>query len=320
MWICVPSSQPVVAIAAIGAAADAGLTVPLSHIFDLGAAGGLAIGGSHGGLGLEAGMMEILTATAAIANGEHQVAIDLGAQVPGLASLTLTLAVGEPPQFAPWFTVGDGGEIVRTAQTRLLLSARIGGSGILAGKSINLPIYLELAYAEAKLASVACPPATPRVTVHARPGIADLRIASISPSQMADFSTNPSFTDARIIAVSPISVTGQAHVRVGNANWSSLAFSSGEIEDRAVKSASTTSFTASIVQSLANDLDLTVTIAGLDLGLSGLVRLALSTGLAAVAPALDHVILNLLETLGIRLGEVDVRVHGLVCRRSVLVQ
>jgi uncharacterized membrane protein len=42
--------------------------------------------------------------------------------------------------------------------------------------------------------------------------------------------------------------------------------------------------------------------------------------LAAVTPALDKLLYNLLSLLGVSLGQADVRVTGATCGRSVLVQ
>ena len=70
----------------------------------------------------------------------------------------------------------------------------------------------------------------------------------------------------------------------------------------------------------ATSVDDICTRAGIDLGLSELVKATLGTVLTAAAPALDKAVGNVLAALGLRLGEADVRVHGLVCQRAVLVQ
>lgn len=309
----------VAAMTTIAGKASAGITLSMSRVLDLGPVGALALGGGSG-LELVAGMMEILTASAAVADGRNQAAIDLGLSAPGLAGLTLRLAIGEPPQSSPWMAVGAQGTIVRTAQTRLLLEARVGGSGVLSGAAVNLPLYLELAYAEARLARIDCPPAGRRVTVDVRPGVADLRIAAIDASRLTDFARNPAAGPAQIVDAGVIGVRGEARVGVGNTNWSQLSFDASDIANAAIKSVATSSFTGSLTQSLVDDLDLDVSIAGLDLGLSGLVKTTLGAVLAATAPALDKAVGNVLAALGLRLGEADVRVHGLVCRRAVLVQ
>lgn len=312
-------SQAVAAMTHIAGAAAVGSTLPVSRVVDLGPAGRLALGGGSG-LTLVAGMMEILTAAASVADGRNQAAIDLSLSAPGLAGLTLKLAIGEPPQSSPWLTVGAKGEIVRTAQTRLLLNAAIGGGGALAGIRINLPLYLELASAEAALARIDCAPAGHRVTVDVRPGIAGLRIAAIDVGDLGHFARNPVVGSAQLVEAPLVGVTGAADMRVGNTMSTPLTFTAREIANAAVKSASTTEIVGSLTGSLLQGLDVDVTVARLDLGLSGLVKAALSTALTAASPVLDQVIGSVLATLGLRLGEADVRVHGLVCRHAVLVQ
>jgi uncharacterized membrane protein len=113
---------------------------------------------------------DVDTAAAALANGTNEVQLNLGATIPGLTSTTLSVAIGEPPQSSPWLSVGGAGTVVRTAQTRIKLNAsvRIGngngngnGSMNLGGGikllSINLPLNVEVAYAEAKLSDISCP-------------------------------------------------------------------------------------------------------------------------------------------------------------------
>ncbi|OWK22363.1 hypothetical protein AJ88_08755 [Mesorhizobium amorphae CCBAU 01583] len=107
--------------------------------------------------------MSMVTAAAALANGTNQVQVNLGATLPGLTSTTLSIAIGEPPQSSPWLTVGGTGTVVRTAQTRIKLLASVGmgngngngGSMNLGGGikllAVNLPLHVEVAYAEARL-------------------------------------------------------------------------------------------------------------------------------------------------------------------------
>ena len=81
-----------------------------------------------------------------------------------------------------------------------------------------------------------------------------------------------------------------------------------------VKTAKTTSFTGSLVGSLLGDLELNA--AGISLGLIGRGAEALLT---AAHPHAGPTISTLLETLGLSLGEADVRVYGVRCSQAVLV-
>ena len=61
-----------------------------------------------------------------VANGGRQVEAALGLSIPGLASASLKLAIGERPVGTSWVTVGQVGASVHTAQTRLLLTVLLG--------------------------------------------------------------------------------------------------------------------------------------------------------------------------------------------------
>ncbi|MEO9614957.1 MAG: hypothetical protein ABJG86_01225 [Nitratireductor sp.] len=58
---------------------------------------------------------------------------------------------------------------------------------------------------------------------------------------------------------------------------------------------------------------------GLGLGV-GAVTSTLGSILGTVTPAIDNLLADLLGVLGVRLGEADVKVSGVRCARSVLVQ
>ncbi len=313
------------ALKALGLSADGNLKLPLGKLFDLGEAGYLSLGGRPAALSAAANVLQILTASAAVANGKHQVALNLGAAVPGILSATLDLAIGEPPQHSPWFAMGEVGTIVRTAQTRLLLKVQVGGPGGLLGNVVDLPIYIELAYAEAKLANISCAgrnPATTKVAILAQPGVAELRIADIDAPSLARFDRSPVLGKATLVKVPlVVTVTGSALVTITNNAPSRLDFTRADIDGGVVKTVSTRDLTQTLTASLLRNLDLTVKLAGLDLGgLSGTLKTALLLTLTNVTPAVDQLVMGVLDTLGIRVGEADVRVHGANCGRAALVQ
>jgi uncharacterized membrane protein len=318
------------ALTAIGNAIPTSTTVdlPLSHLFDLGRVGQLALGQGDSGFDAAIGLMEVLGATAAVANGSNQISLNTGLAIPGLLSVTADLAIGEPPQNSPWFAIGEAGTIVRTAQTRLRLVASVGGPGGLLGTSIKVPIYLELAYAEAKLKSISCPsgrPESARVSVAAKPGVVELWLGEIDPTGLKNFVTKPVVQPAKIVQMPIVKITGSAHVNMGNLHPTTLTFTKDEIDDRTAKSVSSRNLTQSLTQSLLNDLDLTVK---LDLGILSLGLVVPSEGaltstvagiLGGVTAPLDTLLYNLLSAIGVKVGEADIRVNGVSCGRSVLV-
>src|SRR5690606_18087801 len=136
---------------------DDSITLDMARLVAADGLVGLAIGTSAA---IEANLdaLGLLTAAALVVDGNRHITLALGADLRGLAGIDVALVVGEPPQ-GGWFTLAGEGSYLRTAQTRLRLDiSLLGNSGGLGLLSINLPVYAELAPAEAHLASLTCPP------------------------------------------------------------------------------------------------------------------------------------------------------------------
>ncbi|MGN6584483.1 MAG: TadG family pilus assembly protein [Rhizobiaceae bacterium] len=305
------------------AAASLDAMLPMKDLINLGPLAQLALGDSSGDLHPALSVMELLTAGAALASGGHQVAVDLGATVPGLLKTTLLVTIGEPPQHSPWFSVGETGAIVRTAQTRLSLAIDLSGAGALPGIDIRIPLYLEIAYAEAKLTSIDCSSGSALasgVTIDAKPGVVEAWIGAISPGDMADFSRSVDVAPATLVKLPLVSISALAHAAMTNNDPTQLRYDATDIRDHAVKTVSTRDFTSSLFGSLLGNLQLNVNVVGLGLGVPPGLTTALNSTLQAIAPTVDGLLYNLLGALGVKLGQADVQVTGAVCGRAVLVQ
>ena len=282
-------------------------------------------------VGADVSVMQLLTMGAVLAGKGKQVALDLGATIPGLLSVSVDLGIGEPPQKSSWFTIGAGGEVVRTAQTRLRVVAEIGNHNALAGllgARIRIPLYLELAYAEARLKSIACPTGRPEsveVKVAARPGIANLYLAEVDPKRIVNFANPAPRSAARLVQLAAVSVTGQAQAETAAMTYKNLTFTRSDIDAGKVRQVSTDTIVTSLTASLFSSLSLQVKV---ELGLLGIPLLSLPSNVVgllgqtvgAAAPAIDLLLGELLKLLGLSLGQADVRVHGATCGRAVLVQ
>ncbi|PZR89240.1 MAG: hypothetical protein DI537_21715 [Stutzerimonas stutzeri] len=265
--------------------------------------------------------LDLVSAAAQIANGSRQLDLSLAVNVPGLASVSLKLGIGERPVGTSLVRVDRAGASVHTAQTRLLLTLTLVGSG--QASLVKLPLYLELASATARLTSVSCGAGditSSRVTLGVTPAVVDAWIGQVSPAEFSNFSTRPNPPAATLLNLAGLAkVTGRAHVTVTNTSETPVSFSYAEIQRVDKKTTSTQNFVASLLSRLVGDLDLRVELLGLGLPLPGLEG-AVSGVVAGAAAPLDQVLTSLLNTLGIGLGQADSWVSGVRCGGAVLIQ
>ena len=295
-------------------------TVPIGKLLQLGNLGDFDIGtGAANGLFTKISALELLSASAAISDGNHQVALNTGLSLGDLLGVTVDVAIGEPPQGGSWFAIGPSQTVVRTAQVRLSLLARLKLSILLIINlvEVKLPLYVEAAHSEAIVASATCPTGTNvsgSATIKARPGLARLIVGEVNSSSFGNFNTTPTFGVAKLAVILGIQVTASAIAEIAQINPVSLTFSPSEIAAGTVKTAKTTTIVSSLLNSLLGNLKLN--LAGLDVGIIGG---AIKVLLAPLAGILDPIISGLLDALGLSLGEADVRVYGVRCTQPVLV-
>ncbi len=307
---------------AAGLIADAvpAQSLDLRRLFDLGRYGSITLGTAPSGLAAGISALEMLLAAAAVSDGTGQVALDLGLGVPGIATTTVRLAIGAPPAHA-WFVLGQRSAVARTAQLRLQLAVRLLGNPATGNGSINLPIYTEMAYAEARVGRASCPTlSSPNgsADIDTRPGIVRVAVGEAADESFAVFNAPPQLRPADVLNLPLVRVTGSAALDVGALHPERLRFSSTDIANARVHTAATDTALQSAVSSLMRNLDLRVETLGLGLG-TALIGPAIERLIAPVTPALDNLINVLLQTLGLSLGEADVRVYKVLCTRSVLV-
>lgn len=265
--------------------------------------------------------LDLVSATAQIANGARQLDLGLAVNVPGLASVSLKLGIGERPVGTSMVRVGRTGASVHTAQTRLLLTLSLVGNG--QASLVKLPLYLEIAAATARLSSISCGAgdiASARVTLGVTPAVIDAWIGQVSNAEFSNFSTRPNPPPAMLLDLLGLAkVSGRAHVTISNTSETPVSFSYAEIQRAEKKTTSTQNFIASLLSRLVADLDLRVELLGLGLPIPGLDG-AVSGVIAGAAAPLDQVLTSLLNTLGIGLGQADSWVSGVRCGGAVLIQ
>ncbi len=273
---------------------------------------------------MKIGALEMVTAAVALSNGTNQISINTGLNLPGLAGVKLNIAIGEPPVGTPSHALAPIGTAVRTAQTRLTLEVSIDGLQLLAGTKIRLPLYVEVAHAEARIADIQCSNSSKNsgtVAIDAVPGVLELAIGDVNPSVLSNFSDDARVTKAELVnAIGLVKISGMAHTEAKNLSISRLNFSSSDISQARVKSVSTKDILSSTTSTLINNLDLDVKVLTLSLGLEPLLKAALSATLANVTAPIDTLLYNVLTLVGVKVGEADIRVTGVSCQRPVLVQ
>lgn len=314
------SGAATAALGKLASVAASGLPVDLSKLVSFGPAGDKPVSGPKP-LAASLTALDIVSAVAQIANGQRQIDVGLALNLPGIAAVNLKLGIGERPIGSAMVRVGRTGASVHTAQTRLLLTVDLVGSG--AASLVRLPVYLELAAATAKLTAVQCSPgdvSTSRVTLGVRPALVDAWIGQVSMAEFNNFSTAPNPPAATLVNVVGLAkVNARAHVTMTNLAETPVIFSYAEIQRGDKKTTSTQNFVATLLGRLVGDLELRVEALGLGLGVPGLDGLVGGIVGNAVTP-LDQLINGVLGTLGIGLGQADSWVTGVRCGGAVLVQ
>jgi uncharacterized membrane protein len=265
--------------------------------------------------------MDLASAILQIAGGDRQVRLQLGAQVPGLASTDVWLAIGERPNNSPWLSVTDDHDvIVRTAQMRLYLQSQVQPGGALGLAQVRVPVLVELAAAQARLEDIRCGVSgrDREVTLEVAPSIGSISLGEVNTSQLDNFRTALRPSRATLVNTALLRVEGEARIELGGQEWRSVRFTGADIDRGTVKSVATRDVARATVSSLLGETDLTVRALGLGLNTSAATN-ALRGTLTTVAAPLDGLLNGLTDLLGVRLGEADVRVNGVRCGGAALV-
>ena len=270
-------------------------------------------------------VLDLVTAALQTASPTRQVALDLGAGVPGLAATKVIVAIGDRPENAPWLAVtADGDPIIRTAQARIYAQVTVGGAalpGIGGLVSINLPLYIEMASAEARLKAIDCSTDSGRgITVEAKTGPASIAIGTVDTSHLQDFTTPLTVSKATLVHALLIDVTGKAVVDLGAAeDWQPMVFTAAQVANADIETVSSGSAVQGLTASLIQNLQLNVSVGGILSLPVGPIVSAVGSQLTLIAPALDSLIDMVTGTIGVHYGQADVRATGMRCGTPALV-
>lgn len=248
------------------------------------------------------------------------VPMDLHVAVPGLTSTRLMIVTGEGASRSPLLSVTSKNDVVlRTAQTRIYLESQV--ATILSGiASVRIPLYVELAAAEARLSAIHCTRGAANEGVHlsVTPSIGTVALADVDMTALTQFSAPANPRPALLAQVLATRVTGYANVALGGVQAQTVHFSPTDISASQVKRVATNDLTQGLAASVIGQTQLQVSLLGITLGTSPLSP-AIGAVLSATAPLLDGILNGVTATLGVQLGSADVRVHDLRCGMAAIV-
>ena len=268
----------------------------------------------------KASVMDMVSAIAELANGSNQVQAPLNVSIPPVASATLSLTVGERAVGSGFFAIGSTGVSVHTAQTRLLLSLQIAQIG--STSLINLPIYMELAPATATLSAATCPADITQATatLAVTPGVVNAWIGNVTSAAMTNFSSEPTPGAAPLVTIPLVGgVSGRANANISNPTPFSVMFTYSDYLDHVRKSVATTDYLSPLLYNLLANLQLTVTVAGVSISAPAAVTTSLGTTLAGAVSPIDTIISQVLEGLGVTVGNAYTWLGGIKCGPARLV-
>lgn len=294
--------------------------VPLSAMIDLGPLGADIHADQHRPITLDA--FSMLRAMIEASSSRRQVSANVGLDVPGLTQTKLILQIGERAASSPWLAVSKVGEVtVRTAQARLLLDMKLTTPVLNLGQ-IQLPLYVELGSASAKLASVSCRGGRNAATasLDVTPSTGQLALGTVDTANIGNFARDLTVHAAPIATLPLVSVTGRAVARLSATQAQRVQFNASQIQNGIPQTVSAGVSSEALLSSLIQNTEIDVNILGLGLGLTnGLIGNAVLSALGLVLSPVDQVLNGVLALAGVRIGQADAWMNGVRCGTPMLV-
>jgi uncharacterized membrane protein len=241
-------------------------------------------------------------------------------------SVSTELSLGAQQAQASLAAVGTS---ISTSQTRILFTITAANINLgLVSANITLPLYLSIASGTATVAAIPCQTNGTMATIAAQPQAALAEIGTISNADLTNFGSDPDVQPATIVLLNilgiPVSITATGSLPVAAGSQTDENFTQSDIDAGTAQTAAG-SDSGAIFTNLGNTMHLsasfnggalTTTINGL---LNNTVMPALQTELAMIMTQMDPAADTLLKTIGLRLGAMDVVVHGVRCGTPTLV-
>ncbi|HWJ70891.1 MAG TPA: pilus assembly protein TadG-related protein [Sphingobium sp.] len=292
--------------------------VRLADLIDLGPLGQNDV--HDGDAPIKVDAFTLLRALLESAQGDVSLAT-LNIVAAGLADAKLTLVTGGGDARSPWMTVTQARDVViRTSRTRLYLEVSALGDLV----PLHIPVYVDLAEAQARLADIQCGgnPASDGVTLAVTPSIGTVAITDLTAAQLKDFSRAPTMPPA-VLANVPINLLGtkisaRAEAHLGGVAPRNVYFDRNAIASRTPITIATNDLAAGITRSLVKDVDISVTVLGITTRVGPIVS-TVGAQLGLLAPLIDGVLNQVTGLLGLQLGAATTRVDRMRCGVPTLV-
>jgi uncharacterized membrane protein len=265
--------------------------------------------------------MDLAAALLEVAGGARQVRLATNANIPGLSSVNIWLAIGERPNHSPWLSVTEDFDvIIRTAQTRLYIEANVQPGGALGVANVRVPLLVEAAAAQARVSDASCSANGEdyTATLAVAPSVGSVSLGQINTADLDNFTRELRPARAELVRVGPARVEGQSRIELGGLAWQSVRFTDADIEAGRVKTVQTRDIAQATLTTLLAQTTLSVRVVGLGVTVPGLAAVT-KNAITPLGAPLDNLVNGLSDLLGVHLGEADVRVNGVRCGGAALV-
>jgi uncharacterized membrane protein len=300
--------EPLQAQAALGQS-----TIDLSKLLNFGPYANLSLSDPAPNVTATASVLSLLQGAAQLGGASHLITLNVAANIPGISSVSADMTIGEPAQGATVMAVDSLGTTVHTSQIRLRL--QIGLVGVPPATLVTFPLYLEVGYGTAQLASLSCQAldaTSTTATLNVTPGLVNGWIGTVTAAQMVNYSAEPSPVPAPLVQLPLLTVTGAANAQITGPT-ATVPFSYTDIQNHVVKTSNTTDMLSSLLTNLAQN----TTLQANGIPLPGLQPAIMATLANAVSPV-DQLVDGLLQTAGLGVGQASTWINGARCGAALL--
>ena len=156
------------------------------------------------------------------------------------------------------------------------------------------------------------------MTLDAQPAVGSIAIADIDTATLGNFEAPVTEKRALLVHLLLADITAYAHVALGGVTWQQVTFSPSDIASGRIQTVSTNDILQGVASSLISDMNLRATVPGTGIQVPVDTRLV-GAAIKPLSPALDGLVDQVTQLLGVHVGQADLRVDGVRCGKPTLV-